>query len=186
MEKLKIKNFNSQVIKYLPTNVVNFTIPVKNSDVALILSKCIIIQPENKPKISVKRNDKHYLGFKICESVIGKIDGLPDKVEGTILIVPAIIYQSLYRTRDDLFVIDEPIRDEGGKVIACQSFSRPRYVNDDNAIKSVANSFDNSYNRILQALSDKSITSLDEFRKIIIKEEENLFNAVVKLNALTK
>ena len=49
---------------------------------------------------------------------------LPPKVEGQYYIVPLFIAQVFARLRQDLVVINDPIRDEKGQIIGCRSLAR--------------------------------------------------------------
>jgi hypothetical protein len=57
----------------------------------------------------------------------GEIEGLPDQVEGRIIIVSGMIISALAQQgihRDDLFVPGMQIRDDAGRVIGCRSLDQ--------------------------------------------------------------
>lgn len=55
---------------------------------------------------------------------MGDVAGLPEEVDDTIIIVSAIVGQALKGKRGDIYTIDEPVRNETGKVIGCRSLSK--------------------------------------------------------------
>jgi len=57
------------------------------------------------------------------EPSFGETEGLPDQEEGVFLIVSAIAAQGC-KERDDVFVPARPIRDEQGRIVACQALAR--------------------------------------------------------------
>ncbi len=179
----KIRNFNSSTVLILPQNVVDFTYPLKEADVPELTSRCLVLPSEGRSNLSISRIDKGYArGISINETKIGNIADLPDEVENTILIVPSIVYISLYRSRKDLYVIDEPIRTDRGRIVACRSLSRPRYVTDDNHFKSIAEKLERSYSRLLIAINNSEKLSKEELLAVILKEELAIQNSVINLN----
>lgn len=78
-------------------------------------------------------------GLARCESVvekIGEIDGvcvnrrsfgevygLPEPEKDTVYIVSRIVAEAVSGSRNDVFVVDETIRDESGKITGCKSLA---------------------------------------------------------------
>jgi hypothetical protein len=62
-------------------------------------------------------------GIPITRTIYGEIVGLPDPKENTIYIVSTLVAQAC-PNRDDLFIPNEVVRDDSGKVIGCKSFGR--------------------------------------------------------------
>ena len=68
----------------------------------------------------------HYNGHDITvsEARYGPIHGLPPPEEGTIIIISAVAASSMDDSRDDIYIIDEPLYDQNRKLIGCKSISR--------------------------------------------------------------
>lgn len=60
-------------------------------------------------------------GIPITKKIFGNCENLPEKEDGTLLIVSVIIANAL-PNRDDL-IVPNTIRDEKGQIIGCNSFS---------------------------------------------------------------
>ena len=60
----------------------------------------------------------------INETQFGSVMGLPENEKGTIIIVSGITSAALDDERDDLFVVDEPVRDSRGKIIGCRALAK--------------------------------------------------------------
>lgn len=61
-------------------------------------------------------------GIPVTSSVYGEIKNLPEPEEGTIYIVSSLVAG---RTkRKDVFIPNEPVRDEKGRIIGCRSLGR--------------------------------------------------------------
>ena len=61
-------------------------------------------------------------GFEIRKNVYGQVVNLPEREEGTVYIVSALVAQAA-KGRDDIFVTDGAIRDANGKIIGCTGFA---------------------------------------------------------------
>lgn len=62
-------------------------------------------------------------GIPVTRSAFGEIENLPEKEEGTILIVSSIVAQRA-RDRDDVFVPNQSVRDDSGKIVGCRSLAK--------------------------------------------------------------
>ena len=62
-------------------------------------------------------------GIKIptTTTVYGEIEGLPDPKENTIFVVSSLVAQRVPE-REDVFIPNESVRDENGRIIGCRSF----------------------------------------------------------------
>lgn len=75
-------------------------------------------------RVSVsKEHVDTYGGIPVKKSVFGEVEGLPDPQENTIYIVSSLVAQRC-RGRDDVFIPDDSVRDEGGRIIGCRSLGR--------------------------------------------------------------
>ena len=59
-------------------------------------------------------------GIPVKTSVFGEVEGLPEPKEDTIYLVSSIVAQRV-TGRDDVFIPDDSIRDEQGRIIGCMS-----------------------------------------------------------------
>lgn len=59
----------------------------------------------------------------INKKVYGEVEGLPEKQEGTIYIVSSLVAQAV-KDRDDVFIPDELVRDEEGRVIGARALAK--------------------------------------------------------------
>lgn len=183
---VKIINFNSHAVKILPPNEVDFTVPVKEKDIPILLSKCDVIPSSGNPKISISRTpSKVYSNVKINDSNIGLIEGLPEEQEGVILVVPSIVYNALHRLRKDIYVIDEPIRSEKGTVICCRSIARPHYRVYDKVLEDIILWFTMFHMRMLNKLKECE-TSETPSKAFIEKEESGLIKNIINLKKLVR
>ena len=57
-------------------------------------------------------------GFPLRKNVYGKVVNLPEREEGIIYIVSALVAQAV-KYRYDIFVTDGAVRDADGKIIGC-------------------------------------------------------------------
>ena len=60
----------------------------------------------------------------VVRQSFGDVHGLPDPAPGTIYIVSMPVAQAVGRSRDDVFIPGEQIRDETGRIIGCRSIAR--------------------------------------------------------------
>lgn len=56
-------------------------------------------------------------------SIFGEVEGLPEEKDDTIYIVSSMI-AGRYPQRNDLFIPNESIRDDKGRIIGCKSLGR--------------------------------------------------------------
>lgn len=62
-------------------------------------------------------------GIPLTRTTYGDVINLPAPQENTIYIVSTLVAQAC-ADRDDLFIPNEIVRDENGKVLGCKSFGR--------------------------------------------------------------
>lgn len=62
-------------------------------------------------------------GIPVTTTVFGEVTDLPTKENDTIYIVSSLVAQRVPE-REDVFIPNEPIRDEEGKIIGCKSLGR--------------------------------------------------------------
>lgn len=62
-------------------------------------------------------------GIPITTSVFGAVDGLPEPTEGTVFVVSSLVAQRVPE-REDVFIPNESVRDERGRIIGCRSLGR--------------------------------------------------------------
>ena len=62
-------------------------------------------------------------GIPTTETVFGEVEGLPEKKDGVIFVVSSLVAQRC-TDRDDVFIPNESVRDEKGRIIGCKSLGR--------------------------------------------------------------
>ena len=76
------------------------------------------------PRLSVKTVDASPIGeIPTTITEFGEVENLPEKVEGTFLIVSQLV-KSACPNRSDLLVPAEVYRDAEGNIVGCQSLGR--------------------------------------------------------------
>ncbi len=61
-------------------------------------------------------------GIPVNKSRFGKVENLPEPQEGTIFIVSALTAQAVPE-REDVFITDDAVRDEQGRIIGCRALA---------------------------------------------------------------
>jgi hypothetical protein len=92
-------------------------------------SGTVEIPKHGMARASTIRNIKDIINFNgshipLNETNFGNVTGLPEKKDDTIIIVSGITSAALGDARNDLFVVDEPVRDAYGKIIGCRALTR--------------------------------------------------------------
>ena len=62
-------------------------------------------------------------GIPVTKTVYGEVEGLPDPTPDTVYIVSSLV-ASRVPERDDVFIPNESIRDDKGRIIGCRSLGR--------------------------------------------------------------
>ena len=62
-------------------------------------------------------------GISVTSTIFGEVEGLPEPKEGTIYIVSSLVAQAC-KNRNDVFIPDDTVRDEDGKIIGCRSLGK--------------------------------------------------------------
>jgi|BioPla2DNA2_1021312.scaffolds.fasta_scaffold03838_2 hypothetical protein len=117
---------NIKVVNCTPHDVVI----VKEDDFYVIEKSGII--PRLK-EVQTKLNEINFQATKldevrdisvdIVQKSFNEIEGLPEKQEGTIYVVSALVAGAA-KDRDDLFVPNDTVRDENGRIIGCRNLAR--------------------------------------------------------------
>lgn len=62
-------------------------------------------------------------GIVVNQCSYGSVTGLPDPQDGTIYLVSALTAQAC-RDRSDVFITDDAVRDDSGRIIGCRAIAR--------------------------------------------------------------
>ena len=62
-------------------------------------------------------------GIPVNPCSYGEVTGLPDPQDGTIYLVSALTAQAC-RNRNDVFITDDAVRDDSGRIIGCRAIAR--------------------------------------------------------------
>lgn len=163
-----ILNLTNQDIKIYPQESVDIPFPVRKIDEAAFLKKCIVIKSEGHArceifrdsetiKVSVRSINKN---IPLSYTNIGITSGLPHETDGTIILVSQLVYNAVHHVRKDVYMVDKPIRNEAGAVIACRSFSRCVY---DDHIKPIQSTIKYLNKRLVNINPDNTL----EYREIM-------------------
>jgi len=60
------------------------------------------------------------VGIPVTETKFGEVENLPEPQEGVVYIVSSLVAQRC-KGRDDVFIPNESVRDENGRIIGCKS-----------------------------------------------------------------
>lgn len=63
-------------------------------------------------------------GIPVYENTYGSVEGLPEPVEGAIFVVSALTAQAVKGERSDVFIVDDAVRDNEGRIIGCRALAR--------------------------------------------------------------
>ena len=63
------------------------------------------------------------MGIPVTETAYGTVEGLPEAQDGIIYIVSALVAQRC-KDRNDVFIPNESVRDDKGRIIGCKSLGR--------------------------------------------------------------
>lgn len=168
MKSVKILNYTiADIYLYTGTDPVERPVPM-NDQVLWLNKNCKRIPKIQDIKVPLQRDNDSvdFAGKKVQLSYqhIGEPSGLPEPEDGTIIIVSQLVYNSLFHTRKDVYVMDYGIKNTNGKVIACRTFSRTVYKLHDSPIK---RAIDFISDNIMLLDSKKSTNILVELNKFI-------------------
>ena len=91
----------------------------------------VVIPVEGRPHVIYDRRSdgnaiykgEHYINVNNITTT--RVTGLPTKEPGTIVIVSAYVYSEIKDIRDDVYVVDEIMKEPGSnRVLGCKSFAR--------------------------------------------------------------
>lgn len=108
------------LLNYTPHDVV--LLSDKNKVIEIIKSSGVARCKETKDKI-----DEFYIKghmININKKEFTEVEGLPPQEEGVLIIVSNIVISAMKGERGDLIAPDDVVRDDGGKIIGCKSFSK--------------------------------------------------------------
>lgn len=107
--------------------ILNYTL----HDISIITPKGVVVIPRHgTARCSTTRKLLCYIScddikIPINETIFGDISGLPEPEENTIIIVSAITANVMReRGREDVYTVDEPVRDGNGKILGCRALSK--------------------------------------------------------------
>jgi len=89
---------------------------------------CVIEPSGTLARVSVRTERTETLDFDgvnlaTSKSVYGDIEGLPDETDGVAYVVSSLVAQRVPE-RNDVFIPNESVRDEKGRIIGCKSLGR--------------------------------------------------------------
>ena len=89
---------------------------------------CIIEPSGTLARVSVRTERTETLDFDgvklaTSKSVYGEVEGLPEETDGVAYVVSSLVAQRVPE-RNDVFIPNESVRDEKGRIIGCKSLGR--------------------------------------------------------------
>lgn len=63
-------------------------------------------------------------GIRVNHRSFGEVNGLPEPEEGTVYIVSALVAQAVRGQRNDVYIVDETVRDSEGHIIGCNALAK--------------------------------------------------------------
>lgn len=110
-------------MKNINTTLVNLT-PHSITFVDAVGNTVLTVEPSGQvARCSVTREKVGMInGIPINKSRFGEVENLPEPQEGTIYIVSALTAQAVPE-RDDVFITDDAVRDEQGRIIGCRALA---------------------------------------------------------------
>lgn len=177
---MKVVNLTNATIKLYPSSYSDIRIPVSEKDEAKFLNRCVVIPPDGHASCQITRETEQLKfftsdGSRAKETVInythvGIVDGLPEPSKDTIFIVSQLLYNAYHHTRKDIFIIDKPVRNTSGVVIACRAFSRCSYDKDnellDGTVKLLKKLFTNPNLKSEYGEIAKCIVDITKFKDV--------------------
>lgn len=106
-------------IRNLTPHPINF-IGENGEKILTIESSGIARAAQSREKIGTV--DLGICGIPINHSKYGTVEGLPDPENGVIYVVSALTAQAV-PNRSDVFITDDAVRDEDGRVIGCRALA---------------------------------------------------------------
>lgn len=145
----RIINLTTATILLYPSSYSDIKIPVRKADEQRFLNRCIVLKPEGNANCQLVResdtieftnagSSKHKTA-NISTIYSGVVEGLPEQNDDTIYIVSQLLFNSIHHSRKDIYMIDKPVRNEAGLIIACRGFSRCVYDVDNSLLNGTLN-----------------------------------------------
>lgn len=110
---MKIRNLTPHAI-----NLLN-----DNNEVVAIIEPSGIIARAAQTKELVEELCVDGMTIPVYKSEFGKVENLPEQEKDTIFVVSALTAQAC-KGRPDVYITDNPVRDEQGRIIGCRSLGK--------------------------------------------------------------
>ena len=110
---MKIRNLTPHAI-----NLLN-----DNNEVVAIIEPSGIIARAAQTKELVEELCVDGMTIPVYKSEFGKVENLPEQEKDTIFVVSALTAQAC-KGRNDVYITDNPVRDEQGRIIGCRSLGK--------------------------------------------------------------
>lgn len=110
---MKIRNLTPHAI-----NLLN-----DNNEVVAIIEPSGIIARAAQTKELVEKLCVDGMTIPVYKSEFSKVENLPEQEKDTIFVVSALTAQAC-KGRPDVYITDNPVRDEQGRIIGCRSLGK--------------------------------------------------------------
>ena len=110
---MKVRNLTPHSI-----NILN-----DNNEVVAIIEPSGIIARAAQTKELVEELCVDGMTIPVYKSAFGKVENLPEHEKDTIFVVSALTAQAC-KGRPDVYITDNPVRDEQGRIIGCRSLGK--------------------------------------------------------------
>lgn len=95
----------------------------EDNQVVLTLPASGVVARATTSRSCVGTVDVDGVAVPVNAASFGDVTGLPDPQPGVAFVVSAITAQAV-RDRDDVFIVDDSVRDADGRIIGCRALAR--------------------------------------------------------------
>jgi len=110
---MKIVNLTPHALKLMPAGPTGPVVTVSPSGQ---VARCAT------SRVQVDAVTADGIVIPVNRTQFGEVTGLPDPQPGTIYIVSALVAQAVPE-REDVFVVDDTVRDDQGRIIGCRALA---------------------------------------------------------------
>ena len=110
----------------MEVKVVNMTphdIVFVNGDQQVVIKASGMLARVSTETIRTGEVNVNGMAIPLTETRFGEVEGLPAPEDGTVFVVSSLVAQRC-KNRNDVFIPNESVRDDKGRIIGCRSLGR--------------------------------------------------------------